>query len=170
MQIRKEILIQEINDQKIGENRRFLHRWELRLLLLTLIGGYLYLRAKNESFKEFRWWSWLLSIIIFIASFIYDIQLASLDKRVSDRLDCMYEQLNSLPTMGYYQLENLPRIPPVRKGILKDCKIDSTASVWALRISLITQLDVILFYISVVCLFAIGHLGFKAKDEMRVGK
>ena len=114
IQLRKEILLQEINHQLGRTSRRFLHRWELRLLLLTLIGGYLFLRIKKESFKELRWWGWILAASIVLASYLYDLQLASLGARVSGRLDCMYEQLYRLPAMDYYELEHLSRVPPFR--------------------------------------------------------
>lgn len=165
IQLRKEILLQEINHQLGGGSRRFLHRWELRLLLLTLIGGYLFLRVKNESFKELRWWGWILAASIVGASYLYDLQLASLDARVSDRLNCMYEQLYSLPAMYYYQLEHLSRVPPFKDKILRDYVLDPTASVWSLRFSQFLNLDVVLFYISVGFLFILGRWGFKPESR-----
>ncbi len=162
VQLRKEILLQEINHQLGRTSRRFLHRWELRLLLLTLIGGYLFLRIKNESFKELRWWGWILAASIVAASYIYDLQLASLGARVSARLDCMYEQLYRLPTMDYDQLAYLSRIPPFKDMILRNCVLEPTASVWSLRFKQFLNLDVVLFYVSVGFLFVLGRWGFKA--------
>ncbi len=161
IEFRKEILLKELTFQQGTGERTFLHKWQLRILLVTLIGGYLFLRLKSKSFNDLHWKGWVLAIIVMILSYLYDVHLSTLGARVTERTTCLYKQLYALPTMGYHHLRDLTQIPQTRTHLLADCEpaLSEFYSRWNLRIGHLGDFDILLFYGSVSGLFLIGRFG-----------
>ncbi len=155
IQLRKETILQEIQSHAPGSTARFFHKWQLRLLLLTLSAGYLVLKAKKDASDiSLTRLGWLFAILIMIASWLYDAHLDSLSHRVGDRLDYLYEQLYSLPTLEKQELiMEFERVQTVRHGM--------KCGKWPLRWEKLKSLDSLLFYTVVLALWMIGFFGFK---------
>ncbi|MCH7673440.1 hypothetical protein IH879_00640 [candidate division KSB1 bacterium] len=160
VELRKTTLLQEIQSYQPGATSRFLHKWELRLLLLALTASYLAFRVKGElTVLRFNKRGLYIAAAVILLSMLYDAHLASLDATVNRRRTLLYEELYRLPSLDREKLlalKPVASIEELRGNLYKR---------WCLRFKKLLNLDSVLFYSVVVAIWTVGYAGLKGTSE-----
>jgi len=156
VELRKTTLLQEIQSYQPGATSRFLHKWELRLLLLALTAGYVAYRVKEQRPSlVLNGIGLLMATAVILLSMYYDAHVSSLSETVKQRKDILYENLYSLPNLTYSELRasgRAPAIEELRGGFWSNLR---------LKLGQLKKLDSVLFYLVVICVWILAHKGIR---------
>ncbi len=156
-ELKKELLLFELQYRQKGNHLAFENKWQIRLLFLFFTGSFVTMCFSSSAFRGLNIsgrTKWISTVILFLLFITYDVQQSSLHDRSLARSKTAAELLNNLENISYSELKDIEPFP----------LSPSDEDKWNSRFEQLYKLETYLLYLFLLISWIVG---WRFKDRKK---